>query len=558
MKYSELVEYYERLEATDSSLEETDILAELFRDSSPEEIEVLAVLAMGRPFPAWKDLDIGVASKLMVKAISSATGISEDKINDKWKETGDLGVTAQEFVEKKKQQTLMSQELSISKIEDSFEKIAKMEGSGSQDRKLSNIAELIVSSSPEEARYVVRTILGEMRIGVGEGIVRDAVAEAFNIEPEVVQRAYDMTNDFGKVAKTALEEGEEGLKKLKMEMFKPVKVMLAQKVEGMDEGYEKVANEDGVAALEFKYDGMRAQIHKRGDDIRVFTRRLEDVTEQFPDIVKSVKEHVDAEECILDAEVTAYDPDTGDLIPFQKLSKRIKRKYEIQRMVKEIPVTVNVFDVFYLEGEVLLEEPMKERWKKIQDIIDSEERKLVPVNHIETSDKEEAREFYQKALNAKQEGVMLKNLEAKYKPGSRVGYMVKLKPVMENLDLVISGAEWGEGRRKDWLGSFILSCREKETSELKTIGKMATGLTDEQFKEITERLREKITSEEGKEVDIKPELVVEVAYEEIQKSPKYASGYALRFPRLVRFREDLSVEDIDSLSRVKQIYDSQK
>lgn len=638
MKYSRLVDTYRELEATQSTLEKAHIMADLFQDADPDELEIIAILVMGRPFPAWKDLDIGIGNKLMVKAISRATGISENKVENAWREKGDLGDVAEEFVGKKKQQTLATKELTPSLIQDNLEDMALIEGSNSQDQKLAKISELISFATPEEAKYIVRTILGMMRVGVGEGLVRNAIIEAFfsgiidakefpkkleetglrvGIEEDIrdsatsyglfdtfeehndieylsadeleledfwkngeaghdlmvlsdstastwsdqlertVQHAYDVTTDFGKVARTAAVDGPEGLQDMEIELFRPVHVMLAQKVDSMDDGFDTVANSEGVVSLEYKYDGMRVQIHKNGDDVKVFTRRLEDVTKQFPDIVNAVKAHVDDDACILEGEAVAYDPETGDKIPFQQLSKRIKRKYDIQRMVEEIPVTVFLFDILYQDGESTLNVPAKERWELIKNIVDAQEQELELADHLETDDLEEARTFYQQSLNENQEGVMLKNLDATYKPGSRVGYMVKLKPVMETLDLVIVEADWGEGRRSQWLGSYTLACRDDETGELKTVGKMATGFTDEQLEDMTERLEDSIVEENGRHVILDPEVVVEVAYEELQKSPQYESGYALRFPRLVQVREDMDPENANELEKIENLYDSQ-
>lgn len=633
MDYSRLVECYRDLEATQSTDEKSDILADLFGSADPSELDILGHLAMGRAFPAWNDLDMGIGSKLMVKAISRATGRSEDQVEDEWRETGDLGDTVERMVEGKTQATLADRELDIASIQENLERIAAMEGAGSEDKKISRIAELITFASPEEAKYLVRTVIEDLRVGVGEGLVRDGIVKAFFativgpdefpsfleedgrsvaiseqvrddiadyglfdrfqeendvefIDPaelgledlwtedgyslvvleddrgweerleNLVQHGYDVTTDLGTVARTAREEGVRGLQQLEMELFRPVKVMLAYKAESMEQGFEKVADEDGLVALEKKYDGMRIQVHKNGEDVEVFTRRLEDVTEQFPDVVRAVKNGITAEECIIEGELVAYDPDDGSLVPFQELSKRIKRKYRIQEMVEEIPVTLHLFDILY-NGQVLIERSLRERWAALQDVVEEVPQELELADHLETADIEEARRFYQEALNEGQEGVMLKNLEARYRPGSRVGYMMKLKPVMETLDLVIVEADWGEGRRSNWLGSFTLACRDPETGELETVGKMATGFTDEQLEEMTERLEDRIVEEDGRHVTLKPEVVVEVAYEEIQKSPQYSSGHALRFPRLVQVREDLDIDDVDELGKVERIYSQQ-
>lgn len=634
MQYSWLADCYEDLEATQSTLEKTDILADLFADAEPEELEVLAHLVMGRPFPAWKDLDIGIGSKLMVTAISRATGIQESRVEDAWREAGDLGDVAEQFVERKKQQTLATKELTPVSVQETMEEMAQISGDNSQDRKIGKIAELIGFATPREAKYIVRTIVGAMRVGVGEGLVRDAIIEAFfadvippdqfpqileergnrvaidetledgvadyglfedftdendvifldttelgladlwrgegydivvTEEPDqwadeleaLVQHAYDVTTDFGLVAKTAATAGVAGLEEMEMELFRPVKVMLARKAETMDDAFDAVGNSTGEAVVEFKYDGMRVQIHKDGDEVKVFTRRLEDVTKQFPDIVSAVKETVDAEQCIIEGEAVAYDPDSGEKIAFQNLSKRIKRKYNIQEMVNEIPVTVYLFDALYIDGETLLDASLTERWNRLKEIVDGAEKDIELAHHLRTDDQDEAREFYQQALNQEQEGVMLKNGDATYTPGSRVGYMVKLKPVMETLDLVIVEADWGEGRRSDWLGSYTLACYDAETGEFETVGKMATGFTDEQLQEMTDRLEDKIIAQDGRHVELEPAVVVEAAYEEIQESPQYGSGYALRFPRLVQVREDLDPEDADALSKVEHLYENQ-
>jgi DNA ligase-1 len=557
MKYTDLVRVYKQLEATMSNLEKTDILAEAFKDASDDDLKLLVKLCMGRVFPAWQTHEIGISNKLMIKAIAKTTGIADDRIEDVWRDTGDLGDTAAQLVQNKKQQTLMDQTLTVQKVHANLQDMASYKGSGSQDRKIDEIAELLSIASPDEARYIVRTILGNMRVGVGEGTIRDGIAQAFfaeilrpkdienklegrtavqdeledglEVEPaetftgdeldtldlsrdsldhiivddelyeqigdrpkEAVQHGYDVTNDFAVVATTAKSGGIDELHSLSMELFRPINSMLAKKVETMEDGFDTVADEDGIAAIEFKYDGMRVQLHKKGDQVKVFTRRLEDITAQFPDIVSAVKDNINAEKCMLEGEAVAYDPDDQSTVPFQTLSKRIKRKYNIQQMVEEIPVVVHLFDITYLDGNALIDQPLRERWQTLQSITEEEQYRLDLARHIETDDHDEAQTFYQQALTNNQEGIMLKNMDAAYKPGSRVGYMVKLKPVMETLDLVIVEAEWGEGRRSDWMGSYTLACRDA-TDNFKVVGNMATGFTDKQLDEMTERLKPLIT-----------------------------------------------------------------
>lgn len=557
MKYKELAEKYQELESTRKTLEKTDIIAELFTDSG-EDLERLVLLINGRIYPEWKETEIGMSSRMMKETISEATGHDEEKVEELWRDKGDLGLAAEELVDKKKQQRLFSKELTVSKVLEKLRKVAEMEKEGisqsvSQDKKRGEIADLISSAKPLEARYLVRTVLGHLRIGVAEGIIRDALAEAFfdGKNTEEIQKAYNFTNDFTEVAR-ACRKGLEEVKSLELELFRPVNSMLAKKVDTIEEGFETVGK---PALIDKKYDGMRAQIHVREGEVKVFTRRLEDVTEQFPDVVNAVEEHIDAENCILDTEVVGYDPEDGSMIEFQKLSKRIKRKYDIQKLKNEIPVEVRPFDIIYL-NEPILEKPYQERLEKLDSITRREEKKLRTVDRKITSEVEEVQEMQQRSLSEGHEGIMMKNLEAEYKPGSRVGYMVKLKPVMETLDLAIIAAKWSEGERAGWLGRLFLGCYNKETGEYEEVGKMATGLTEEQFEEVTERLKPLIEKEEGRKVWVKPEIIVEVEYEEIQESPTYSSGYALRFPRLKTFRDDK--DSADSLEKVESIYRSQK
>ncbi len=335
-----------------------------------------------------------------------------------------------------------------------------------------------------------------------------------------------------------------------------MKVMLAKRSEGVEDAFETVAGEDGKLCVQFKYDGMRVQIHRKNGEVTVYTRRLEDVTEQFPDIVEAVQTNCTDESFIIEGEAVAYNPETGERLPFQKLSRRIKRKYDINKMAAEIPVTVFLFDCLYRQGESLLSTPYRGRWDALGELVAHQNKDLALAHTKITDKKAEVQGLMAQAEEEKQEGLMAKNLDAPYKPGSRVGYMVKLKQVMETLDLVIVAADWGEGKRSDWLASFTLACRVD--GEFKTIGKMATGLTDEEFQEMTDRLEPLIVEESGRHVKVQPKIVVEVAYEEIQKSPTYESGYALRFPRLVQVREDMDPENSNDIEKVENLYETQQ
>ena len=389
-------------------------------------------------------------------------------------------------------------------------------------------SELLTSAKPVEARYVVRLLLEDLRVGLGEGTIRDAIAVAyyertekkdidienmqglFGKESELttirdkIQEAYDLTNDYSKVAAILMDKGLDALGELDMDVLKPIKVMLAQKVKNMTEGFDRVGK---PAALEFKYDGFRMLIGKSKDKIIIHTRRLENVTKQFPDVVELIKEHVKADSCIIDGEAVGYDPKTKNYVPFQNISQRIKRKYDIEQLAKEVPVELNIFDILYYDGKPVINESYEKRRKIIEKIIKEKEFRIRLSEQTVTDDVEKAELFYKKSLDAGNEGIMLKSLNAPYKPGSRVGHMVKLKPVMETLDLVIVAAEWGEGKRAGWLTSFTVACYDEDSDDYLEIGKFGTGIKEKEeegtsFEELTQLIKPNIIHEKGRQVEI--------------------------------------------------------
>ena len=367
-----------------------------------------------------------------------------------------------------------------------------------------------------------------------------------------------MTNDFSSVAEAA-KQGLKHLEDMEIAMFRPLKVMLALKVKDVKEGFERCGEK---VDIEYKLDGFRIQAHKKANKVKLFTRRLEEVTDQFPEVVDYVKNHVKAESCILDSEAAGFDPKTGKYLPFQNISQRIKRKYDIEEMSKKFPVELNVFDILYYDGKALIKEDFIKRREIIEKIIQQKQKKIVVVKNLITSDEKEVEKFYKASLDAGNEGIMFKKLDSPYKPGARVGHMNKMKPTMETLDLVIVGAEWGTGKRANWLSSFTLACIDEDGNFLE-IGKMGTGIKEKEeegisFNQLTEELKPLIKSEKGREVTIKPKIVIEVSYEEIQKSPTYSSGYALRFPRLKNLRTDRDPSGASTIALVEDFYYGQK
>lgn len=549
MLFSQLADLYERLDSTTKKLEKRDMLADFYKKCSEDKLYKAVLLSMATVFPKGKQ-ELGIAEGMIKRAIEKVTGASNPEVIGKFKTTGDLGLVAEKLLEKRKQKPLAKRELTIDHVFDNLRKLPEITGKGSQDKKIALIAELLSGATPKESRYVVRTTLGQMRIGVAGGVVRDALAKAFDKDAKEIEHMYNVTGDYGHVA----ESVKKGKIKADVELFRPINVMLAERggddIKAAMESFEN-------PAIEIKYDGFRVLVNKKGNEVKIFSRRLEDVTRQFPDIVAWSKVQLKANECIVDGETVAYDATKDKTLPFQQLSRRIQRKYDIEKMVKEIPTQVNLYDLIYLNGKSYMKEPLKERWAALKKIV-RQSKNFKLAEHIETKSIKEAEEFYNASLKAGQEGVIVKNLDAHYQPGRRVGFWLKVKPILEPLDLVVVGAEWGEGKKAKWLSSVILAARKG--SKLVSTGRMSSGFTEEQLEELTKTLKPLIIKEEGKVVHVKPQIVVEIGYEEIQKSPKYESGYAFRFPRLLRVRDpkDKGPEDADTVAAIEKIFRMQR
>lgn len=583
MDYIKLTEFYESLEKTAKRLEKVFIIASLLETIQSDDLVVALNLIQGRVFPKTEEKKIGVSSQLMKKAIAKATGAAPESIEKLLIKTGDLGIVAEQLIKTKTQTTLFHSRLTLNKVYANITRLAGMEGEGTVNKKVSVIAELLTSAKPNEARFITRTILENLRVGVAEGTMRDAIVWAFfakelgikynresnEVEIEsrekyneyagAVQHLYDVTNDFVDVVKRLKQGGISALKHVEISLNKPINVMLYKKAENIADAFDSVGK---PCALEYKYDGFRMLLIRNQDETRLYTRRLENVTRQFPDVVRILRENINSRSYVLDSEVIGIDPKTRKWLPFQQISQRIRRKYNIEEMERRVPVMVNIFDAVKVDGKDLINEPFRKRREIIEKIVHPVKDRLQPAHQIVTDNIKEAEKFYKKALKLGNEGIMAKNLEGIYKPGSRVGYGVKIKPTLESLDLVITRAEWGEGKRSSWFSSFTISCRNG--SEFLEIGRVGTGIKElEQeenitFRQLTRLLKPLIIEKQGKEVAIKPKIIVEVAYEEIQKSPKYSSGFALRFPRVARMRIDKPLSEISDLDYVRHIYEKQR
>ena len=564
MDYSLLADHYEKLESVSSKLKKTEILAELFKKIQTDELADAVLLVSGRIFPSFSQLELGVAGQMMIKAISKASGFSQEDVEEKFKNTGDLGLAAEECFSSRKQTTLLKKKLTIVSVFENLKKLPFISGGGSQEKKIQLISELLVSAKPKEAKYIVRTIIGDLRVGVAEGLIRDAIVDAFLLEPgmskekkdevtDVVDYSWNLLSDYGQISVIAKEKGIEGLKKVKVQLGNPIQVMLSEKAESIKEVIDKY----GKIAIETKYDGMRAQIHKKKNQIWIYTRRLEDVTKQFPDLVELCLKSLNPDECIVEGEVLAIDKKTNTPMPFQTLSQRVQRKYEIEQMSKQIPIQMNLFDILYLDGKMLFDKPLTERREILEKQVKIIPKKFQLARNLITDDLKKAEKFYKEALADRQEGAMIKVLDSHYVLGRHVDGWIKIKPVMETLDLIVIGATWGEGTRTNWLTSYLLACRDDKSEKFLEVGMMSTGLSEEEYKMMTSTLKPLIKEEKGRTVKVTPKIVIEVKYQEIQKSPTYESGFALRFPSLEKIRFDKGLEDVDTIQRIKKLYESQ-
>jgi len=515
--FSELAGLCRALEATTKRKEKTRLLAEFLRGLAPDEVAPAVLMVVGSVFPEFdpRILEVG------------------------WR-------TMQGVLEGDRQTTLFAEPLTIRGVHETFAKIAEASGPGSRRVKTGLLQGLVSRADKDEAEVLVRIVFGEMRIGVNEGVMLEGIAEAAVVEAGLVRRALMFTGDLGEVARTALEDGEAGLKGVRMRMFVPLKPMLATM--SYDIG-EVIDAHGGETAFEFKFDGARIQIHRQGDQIRIFSRRLSDVTESLPDIMELVRKQVKSEGVILEGEVVAIGEGEKPL-PFQDLMRRFRRVHDVEGMVAKIPLKLHLFDVLYLDGRLLVDEPYEERWRQLESVCPKE----LLAERMITGDVDEVETFLKWAMEAGHEGLMAKRLDSVYAPGKRGKRWFKIKPT-ESLDLVVAAADWGYGRRTGWLSNYHLAAREG--GEYLVIGKTFKGLTDDEFRWMTDRLQGLKVRETRGTVHVRPELVVEVAFNEIQRSPSYRSGFALRFARVTRIREDKGPEDADSLERVRELYEEQ-
>ena len=549
--FKSLAELLEKVEATKKRLQTVSMVADFLKALDTDELEPAVSMILGRPFPKWNQKNLDVSWASLNTILRRITQVDWSVFSEAFSDTGDTGSAAKALFEKtqvKRQTQLIQKQLTIAEVRSSLEAIAATSGSGSKERKQRLIEALFSQADSTEAKYLVKIFVGEMRTGFHEGLMEQAIAKAFDMPLRTMQHASMALGDIGEVAALA-KTGKEALSKAGFRLFRPVKPMLAQVADNVDEALKA---HNGETAFEYKYDGARVQIHKLNEKVKIFSRRLTDVTLSLPEIVETVKRNMKSKEVILEGEVIAVDA-SGYPIPFQHLMRRFKRVHRIDDVAKKIPLKLHLFDILYLNGKNLIGLPYSKR----RQILTENAGKIPLTKQIITDKTETANAFLHEAVNVGHEGLMAKKLDSQYTPGTRGKRWFKIKTVLEPLDLVITAAEYGYGRRHGWLSDYYLAARAAETGEFLELGKTFKGLTDAEIIEMTKRLKALAVSEDRWRVIVQPKIVVEVAYNEIQRSPTYKSQMALRFARITRIRDDKAPEDADTIQKVREIYEKQ-
>ena len=550
--FETLAELGEKLESTRKRLIKIDLVADFLTSLGAQEVEPAVSMILGRPFPKWSPRTLEVSWTILSQIIKNITGVEWNLFDEVFSQSGDIGSAVEAVFEKsrvKRQTALFHKTLTLMEVRRSFEAISDAVGYGSRQKKERLIEALLSQASPLEAKYVVKIFMGETRTGFHEGLMEQAISKAFEVPLKLVQEASMITGDMGEVAAIARTEGKESLSRINFRVFRPVSLMLAQMADNTTEALEE---HHGKTGFEYKYDGARVQIHKSGDEVRIFSRRLTDVTGSLPEIVEMVRVNVKDGEAILEGEVIAVD-DSGYPIPFQHLMRRFRRVHAIEDMVEKIPLKLYLFDVLYLDGRSLISASYLERRQVLAESVGE-----IPLTSQKVADSvEEAERFLKEAMDAGHEGLMAKRLDSPYTPGIRGKRWLKIKPVLDPLDLAIVAAEYGYGRRHGWLSDYYLAARDEDTGGFLPVGKTFKGLTDAEIIELTKRLKDLTVKRERGRVVVVPRIVVEVAYNEIQRSPKYECQMALRFARITRIREDKAPEEVDTIQKVREIYERQ-
>jgi len=580
LDYGIIADAYEKIEDTTKRLEMTDLLVDLLKKTPKSAIAKVVYLTQGKIYPDFVGLEIGVAEKLAVKALTRASGRRRKEIEDELRKSGDIGETTQKILANKRQSTFFQKKLTVEKVYGTLDKMAKTTGSGAVSSKMALLSGLLSDASPIESKYIIRTVTGNLRLGIADMTVLDALAIAYGGGKEArefIERAYNISSDLGKVAGVVAEKGLIGIKKFQVEVFEPIRPMLAERLASPEEILDKLG---GKCVAEYKYDGERIQAHKKSRKVVLYSRRLENISSQYPDAVELVKENVKAEEAILEAECVAVDVETDELLPFQELMHR-RRKYGVKEAMTQYPVSLFMFDVLYVKNKDLTLDTYPLRRKVLESTIKVSGRMKV-AKHIRTSSAKELEEFFEKAIEDGCEGLVCKSIgkDSVYQAGARGWLWIKYKrdyksEMTDTVDLVVVGAFHGRGRRAGAYGALLLAAYNKKNDTFDTVTKCGTGFTDEDLKKLPNLLRKHVVPRKHSRVQSKleadvwfePKVVLEVLGAEVTLSPVHVcaldsirkgSGLAIRFPRFTgKYRTDKAAEDATMSTEITEMYRNQ-
>lgn len=579
MLYSELADTFDRLESTRSRLEMTDILADFFRKADKQELRDVVYLSQGKLHPDFVPGVLGMADRLVLKAIAFTSGTPEDKTEALWIETGDPGIVAETLISRKKQMTLFSEDLTVERVKKGLTAIMDADGKDSQDRKMKTLANMLHDSGAVEARYLCRTVTGRMRVGAADMTILDALAIAFSTKEDrpAIERAFNVTCDIGLVAETIANGGMDAIRKIGVSINSPVKVMLAERLPSVSQIVERMG---GTCAIEYKYDGIRVQAHIGRDGVKLFSRRLEDLTSNFPDIADRLRETCRYGEAIVEGECVAVDPDTGNMLPFQNVTHR-RKKHGMDEAVKEVPVRIFMFDCLYRDGEDMTSSPYLDRRAALESGFDLGGAVQMTTMRIVESE-EEGEDFFSSAVNSRCEGIMAKSVAADsvYRAGSRGFLWIKYKKdyqqaLTDSFDLAVVGAFYGKGKRAGGYGALLMAAYDQESSMFVTVCKLGTGFDDAFLDAMPallddtrcERMPSSVDSDMVPDVWFDPAIVLEVVAAEITLSPTHTAGrdivregmgLGIRFPRFTgRVRDDKEAEQCTTVNEMVEMYSMQ-
>lgn len=569
MRFREVAEAFNEIEKRSGRLEMTDLLARIFEKSTPEEAERIAYIIQGELRPPYEGIDLGMGEKFVLEAIRKASGYPKSKVEQDFETEGDLGLVAEKLLAKKRQQSLFQTSLSVLSVYNSMLKISRAEGSGSQTMKINRLVELYNNATPLEAKYLTRFVLGQLRLGVGDPTILDALSVSHEGDKswrEPIERAYNLCSDIGHVARVFLEDPKK-IKEFRIEVFKPIMPAMAERLATPKEIIAKL----GKCAVEYKYDGFRIAIHKKGNRVEIYSRRLEKMTHMFPDVVAAVQK-LKPKEVIFEGEALAFNEEDKRFYSFQETMHR-RRKYGLDQAASKYPLYVFAFDLHYLDGDDCTTRPYLERRKKLESFLSSKGTIKPSTMRIVKTEKE-IDSLFQAALSMKLEGIMAKDLKAPYTAGKRKFAWIKLKKSygqeMDTIDAVIVGYYRGKGSRaKFGFGGILVAVYNDETSRFETIAKVGSGFTEDEMGKFQKMLEDDKVKRPPTNLDyemepdfwVHPRHVVEVAYDNITRSPTHTcgrekgkGGLALRFPRMIRIRDDKGPFNATTTKEVEEMH----